>query len=253
MPLHIGPYLADTMHLRAAEHGAYLLLLMHYWRNGPLPDDDGKLAGIARMDRREWAQHGPVVREFFSAQEGRLHQKRADAERAKALQLSSKRREVAEARWRAEREQTACKPDAIACANAPAIAEQEDTHARVAIPLPQQEEVPKASPSGADAPGGDQGTDIRTALWRDGIPIVRRLTGKSDSQVRTILGRLLRDGRDDCARLYGALREAENLRPADPIAWLTKAVGARASPHQRPLSNRDQLASDLMSQVSDPP
>jgi uncharacterized protein YdaU (DUF1376 family) len=84
MPLYLGDYLADTMHLNAAQHGAYLLLLMHYWRNGPLPDDDAQLAAIARCDARLWKTVGPVVRGFFRPNNGVLHQKRMDQERARA-------------------------------------------------------------------------------------------------------------------------------------------------------------------------
>lgn len=93
MPLYIGDYLADTMELNAQEHGAYLLLLMHYWRKGPLPDDDRVLAGIARVDRKVWqAETGPIVRAFFLPKDGKLHQKRLDAERSIAIEKSERRR-----------------------------------------------------------------------------------------------------------------------------------------------------------------
>ena len=43
MPLYIGDYMADTGHLSTAEHGCYLLLIMHYWENGSIPIEDDKL------------------------------------------------------------------------------------------------------------------------------------------------------------------------------------------------------------------
>jgi uncharacterized protein YdaU (DUF1376 family) len=100
MPLYIGDYLGDTMELDGAQHGAYLLLLMYYWRNGPLPVEDTKLAQIARTDLRLWRKSvGPVVRGYFTELNGRLHQKRADKELARAEGISAKRRAAADARW----------------------------------------------------------------------------------------------------------------------------------------------------------
>jgi len=65
MPLYIADYLADTSHLNATEHGAYLLLIMHYWRAGSLPQEDRFLARIARMTDREWADAKDGILELF--------------------------------------------------------------------------------------------------------------------------------------------------------------------------------------------
>jgi uncharacterized protein YdaU (DUF1376 family) len=104
MPLYWGDYLRDTMHLNATAHGGYLLLIGRYWTNGPLPDDDTKLAAFARMTKREWEQHGPTIREFFNARAMQLHHKRIDEELAKAAAITTKRKAAAEARWNADRQ-----------------------------------------------------------------------------------------------------------------------------------------------------
>jgi uncharacterized protein YdaU (DUF1376 family) len=65
MPLYIKDYLADTRRLRAAEHGAYLLLIMEYWQTRSLPDDDRQLARIACMSDREWKAARPNIEPLF--------------------------------------------------------------------------------------------------------------------------------------------------------------------------------------------
>lgn len=85
MPLYIADYRADTAHLSAAQHGAYLLLIMHYWTTGGLPDDDGALARIACMTPTEWRKTKPIVVTFFSTD---WKHKRIDSELDKMIKTS---------------------------------------------------------------------------------------------------------------------------------------------------------------------
>lgn len=88
MSLHIGDYRKDTGHLRAAEHGAYLLLIMHYWAKGGLPDDDRQLSAIACMSDREWKRARPLIEPLFK--DGRWRHKRIDIELAAAQEKYEK-------------------------------------------------------------------------------------------------------------------------------------------------------------------
>jgi uncharacterized protein YdaU (DUF1376 family) len=81
MPLHIPDYLADTSHLSTEEHGAYILLIMHYWQRNGLPDDDVRLARITRLPLDRWVAMRSTMFGFFGP--GWFH-KRIDAERIKA-------------------------------------------------------------------------------------------------------------------------------------------------------------------------
>lgn len=285
-PLHVGDYLGDTGHLTTIEHGAYLLLLMHYWRRGPLPDDDSTLATIARMQRDEWMEIAGTVRSFFCLEDdGLLHQKRSDAERAHAKEVHTKRskagKDGADGRWHGKRMagpvangwQTHKRGDSkrIATASESAAPEANKCHGKQqaaeakqganpqnsaenrpmanAITRACQEHLPSEGhkhsvPDGTGAvpapdaqlPLGDHpdAPSMRTVLFRDGIPIVRKLIGGSDSGARTVLGRLLKETQDDCSRVYAALREAESLHPADPSAWLFGAVKSRCRARDRP-------------------
>ena len=89
MPLYIPDFLADTVHLSAAETGAYLCLIMDYWLHDGLPDDDHKLAAIARVPMKSWRGMRPTIEAFF--RDGWRH-KRIDAELLKMIGLTERRR-----------------------------------------------------------------------------------------------------------------------------------------------------------------
>jgi uncharacterized protein YdaU (DUF1376 family) len=88
MPLYVGDYLGDTGHLTTTQHGAYLLLMMHYWRKGELPDDDKQLSKITKLPLKTWCEYRPTLQDFFH--EGWKHN-RIDAELAKMMRVSDKR------------------------------------------------------------------------------------------------------------------------------------------------------------------
>ena len=100
MPFFVSAYREDTMDLRTIEHGAYLLLIFEYWaRQGPLTDDDVKLANITRLAVREWMKIRPHILPFFTVDGGSWHHKRIDSEIKIAQEKSSKARESAGRRW----------------------------------------------------------------------------------------------------------------------------------------------------------
>ena len=92
MPLWVADYRAKTAHLNAQQHGGYLLLIMHYWATGALPQDDESLSRISCMTRREWKRNRPVLSSFFKPD---WTQDRVSEEIAKAVDISKKRRSAA--------------------------------------------------------------------------------------------------------------------------------------------------------------
>lgn len=95
MPMYWGDYLRDTQHLSTMEHGAYLLLIAHYWNTQEaLPDDDERLRRITRTTTKEWNSIKSVLREFFESHDGKLHHDRLNQEldRSKAYSTSQSER-----------------------------------------------------------------------------------------------------------------------------------------------------------------
>src|SRR5437762_10396818 len=84
MPLYCADYLADTSRLTIEQHGAYLLIIMDYWRNGPPPSDKATIARILGITPDAWSALAPAVLPFFRHESGYLRHKRIDKELAEA-------------------------------------------------------------------------------------------------------------------------------------------------------------------------
>jgi uncharacterized protein YdaU (DUF1376 family) len=90
MQLYVAEYLADTSHLNAAQHGAYLLLLMNYWQRGKaLPDLNDRLATVARMSNDEWTANRGILSEFFCVENGLWIHSRVERDLVKVKGISN--------------------------------------------------------------------------------------------------------------------------------------------------------------------
>jgi len=130
MPLYVADYLADTAHLTTEQHGAYLLLIMTYWRHGELPDDDGQLAAIVKFSPHKWKKNSQIIRKFFHEKDGVLRHKRIDAERSKAAENRERKTEIArkaaDARW--QKDDADALPDACPSPSpSPTVSSKDDT------------------------------------------------------------------------------------------------------------------------------
>lgn len=91
MPFYVADYLADTTRLTTEQHGAYILLILDYWRNGPPPNDPAVLAQITRMPVDAWARCSDRIIAFFEVIDGMLIHGRIDREREVASGNKSKK------------------------------------------------------------------------------------------------------------------------------------------------------------------
>lgn len=93
MPVYIGDYLADTMHLSTEGHGAYFLAMIHYWKNrGAFPIN--QLPNIIKTNKEEILQ---IIEGFFIKKEGFLYHSRIDFELKKAKKITKVRSNAGQA------------------------------------------------------------------------------------------------------------------------------------------------------------
>jgi uncharacterized protein YdaU (DUF1376 family) len=147
MPLYVADYLADTRRLSTLEHGAYLLLIMDYWQNGSIPDDDRSLARIVGLTAKEWGAVKPAIQTLFY--DGWKH-KRIDNELRRAEEKSQSARSSAAASWQSRRNANAEQ------SHSEGICEQH-AHARVSLSLSHSQDNNPPSPTISQGEGDLKG------------------------------------------------------------------------------------------------
>ena len=258
MPLWIGAYLADTMKLTTIQHGAYLLLLIAYWRErGPLANDDDELRSITKLERSEWKRIRPVLEKFFKVADGVWWHKRVEAEIAAAdkrsKQASEKAAKAAEARWG--------KGDKQPPSNAPSMPEAlpehvlDDCPPPSPLPLPSGDSEANAS-DGAAAPAVEKSPEemAKAELWRASVSVLEQ-GGCPRSQCRTFMGKLVGDY--DFEIVQAAVAAAVSAQPAEAREYLKatcqRLKGERApaaSPITQPSNAADRTRAELEREAS---
>lgn len=99
-PLYTGDYIKDTPLLTLEEHGAYILLMCHYWNHTNVPTNVNSLYKICRCTS-DAEQHAvkSVAETFFPVIEGVRRNKRLDEELQKASEISDVRRKAVNKRY----------------------------------------------------------------------------------------------------------------------------------------------------------
>lgn len=247
MPLWIADYLADTTHLTTLQHGAYDLLLYAYWRRGgPLPDDNARLAAIAKMTPKDWLKMRPVMAEFFRIEDGHWHQKRAEEELAKARERLVAQRQRTEAATNARRKRDGTTngnvTDNVTVGSGETVTQTVTSNVTCTTsPSPSQEDSKSAN------------ADLRTGrvadeVWRSGLAYLTS-AGVAEKQARTLIGKWRRDHGDP--ELLRAIIEAEKQAITEPVAWLTKALAGRKSASNASNPNRRVNPVTGIAQVKD--
>lgn len=100
-PRYIGDYKRKTSHLSMAEHGAYAMLMDHYYSTGKaLPTSVPRLKRIcSAFEDHEVDAMNTILIEFFILQTDEYHHERADEELVKRKDISAKRKAAVEARY----------------------------------------------------------------------------------------------------------------------------------------------------------
>jgi uncharacterized protein YdaU (DUF1376 family) len=220
MPFYVGDYLSATGRLTTEQHGAYLLILLDYWKNGPPPNDDAVLAALARMTPSAWRKAKPSLIGFFDVQDGLLIQKRVERERQRTAAISEERSSAGKAgaakRWH-NGKQGGGKRIANAIDLPMANGQQNDA------PSPSQgsnEPIVSSNEDKAAEPPPLTKREVieawQTRMVPHGFPAIRKMTGQRE---RMLNARLRDSTLDEWMTAFAAMERSAFLRGENDRGW----------------------------------
>lgn len=83
---------------------------------------------------------------------------------------------------------------------------------------------PEARSQISDASASAGPVDFREKVWTEGVASIARLTGKTTASAKSMVGKWLRDARDDCRLVLQKIQQAEAERIGDPVPWISAAI-----------------------------
>jgi len=255
LPLWTDAYLADTTDLSAEEHGVYLLLLMAAWRTPTcsLPDDDTRLARMAKIGPKKWRRMRPVMERFFTVEAGQWTQNRLLKERDRVEKSRNQKSQAAHAKHDkdkktrensfpsdAHRNAKSDNCDAQIASGKPLNSHKNGSAAASAEGLrnacnPEPEPYPdtkETTKEGASAPPRDD--------WNDDASLYRRGVGILGNSQRAAITQL----KKQCADIFEARQILEQAAAKEhPSSWIYSVIKRkRSSQQQRDRPTQGQIA-----------
>lgn len=92
----------------------------------------------------------------------------------------------------------------------------------------RKEEEPNNSKKDSSELRSAEAIDPRTDLFNRGRQTLERITGKTPDSARALIGRFLKLANDEAVAVLGAIEDAERNKIADPVPWISRALGQRA-------------------------
>lgn len=219
--LYIGDYQRDTAHLSVTEHGAYLLMLQHYYATEkPLPIGKALHRMLRAQDKTEREAIDAVAAQFWRETPEGLVNDRADVEITKAGMQAETNRAIAQAR---EAKRKASRKQHEQSTNRATNDQPNHSHSQTpdsVVLLPSEQRAPENSEPDTT---GHQPTArglIGKALKRAGFDLTR--CNLTDPRFTALIDQ----GATDPAEWEGIAREAVS-KGVTSLGWICTALQGR--------------------------